>query len=427
MGVMNSKQVLLIATEYPPASSSSGVQRILKFSQHLPSQGWKVSVLTMHPMAYEEYSEVGQVENIPASVPVIRALAFNSSVHFSIKGRYLRFMALPDRWSSWVLFGFIAGIKRIRTQRPDVIFSSYPHASAHLLAFLLHKATSIPWVADFRDPMLYHNIDLDRWQTKVFQWLERKTIQSCQHAIFTTPGAITGYAKQKFSEYPEKKWHLISNAYDEDDFKLAEADYKASRIKSVGLDIIKPLVFVHAGLLYRVERDPTSFFKAISLLIKKGTVKSGEIKIILRAPGSEDYFQALIDKYELNLILYIEPKIPYQEVLIEMFAVDGLLLFQGALCNHQIPAKVYEYFRTKKPIFALTDSNGDTASLLASANIDSIAPLDDELLIAKQFALYIEQVRSGSAAIADDEFVDAQSRKARAIELADVLNLCNTE
>jgi len=50
-----------------------------------------------------------------------------------------------------------------------------------------------------------------------------------------------------------------------------------------------------------------------------------------------------------------------------------LLLLQASNCNSQIPAKVYEYLRAGKPILALTDPEGDTATLLRNLGINTIA------------------------------------------------------
>jgi glycosyltransferase involved in cell wall biosynthesis len=309
-----------------------------------------------------------------------------------------------------------------------VLFSSYPHASAHLLALLLHRATGIPWVADFRDPMLYRNNHLDGMQTKVFSWIEKQTMRYCHKAIFTTPGAIDSYARLRYADYPADKWHLIANAFDEGNFTAAEESFKQLEVvKHDSSEADKPLTLVHAGLLYRAERDPTCFFKAVALLMKQGVIVTGKIKIIFRASGSEEYYHGLIKEHELEQIVFIEPRISYQKTLLEMFTVDGLLLFQGALCNHQIPAKVYEYFRAKKPIFALTDSLGDTANLLHNAGIDTIAPLDDEHAIAKQLSLFIRMLITEKAPIASEDFVTAQSRQARTSQLADALNLCVAE
>ena len=65
----------------------------------------------------------------------------------------------------------------------------------------------------------------------------------------------------------------------------------------------------------------------------------------------------------------MEPGVSFRNAVAEMLSADGLLIFQASNCNHQIPAKVYEYFRAKRPIFAMTDPKGDTASLLKSMGI----------------------------------------------------------
>jgi hypothetical protein len=42
----------------------------------------------------------------------------------------------------------------IRQYRPDAIWSTYPIATAHLIALTLQKLSGLPWIADQRDPML---------------------------------------------------------------------------------------------------------------------------------------------------------------------------------------------------------------------------------------------------------------------------------
>jgi glycosyltransferase involved in cell wall biosynthesis len=412
---MNKKTILIIAKDYPPSNESSGVQRILKFSQYLPQLGWDVQVLTMNVKAYGNSVNHAQLDEIPKCVLVKRAFALNTALHLSIKGRYFSWMALPDRWMSWIPFGFFSGLKMILTKRTDVLFSTYPCASAHLLGLLLHRVTGITWIADFRDPMLYKNDNVKGIQQFLYQWIERQTIKFCQHAIFTTPGAIEHYAKIKYPNYSENKWILIPNGFDEQNFI-------DSNLVSENAIPNTQLVLLHAGYLYQAERDPSYFFRALSTLFKEKKLNKGEIKIILRAAGNEEIYSALIKAENLESVIFLESSIPYKHALAEMLSVDGLLLFQGSLCNHQIPAKVYEYFRAKKPIFALTDETGDTASLLREATVSTIAPLNDETKIATEFFAFVTQLKQGKISLPDDAFVAKQSRKSRTEQLAALLN-----
>ena len=99
------KRVLMIAYHFPPLAGSSGIQRTLRFVQHLPAFGWEPSVLTADPRAYERTSDDLDAE-VPPEVPVVCAFALDTARHLSVAGRYPGFLARPDRWLTWRLTGY---------------------------------------------------------------------------------------------------------------------------------------------------------------------------------------------------------------------------------------------------------------------------------------------------------------------------------
>jgi glycosyltransferase involved in cell wall biosynthesis len=402
------KSALLIACNYPPSSESSGVQRTLKFSQYLPEYDWEVQVLTMHPMAYGKQVSNIQLREIPDDVFVKRAFALNTVLHLSIKGRYLGWMALPDRWVSWVPFGVFSGLRMITKGRPDVIWSTYPYASAHLIALILHRFTGTPWVADFRDPMLYSDDHLSKIQRKIFHWIEYQAVKHSSRVVFTTPSAIERYAMKRYPDLPINHWFLIPNGYDEDNFKSAEKESVFLKEKNKKAN---QYLLIHSGILYPKERDPSHFFAALSTLLGNGKIKINELKIILRATRHDQYYKDLIRSYKLDDIVFIEPAIAYEQALAEMMAADGLLLFQGAICNHQVPAKVYEYIRARKPIFALTDRKGDTAGVLEKVKSAMIVSLDDENEIAHGIVLFMKRLKANNFEMASEKESQKHTRK----------------
>ncbi len=105
-----------------------------------------------------------------------------------------------------------------------------------------------------------------------------------------------------------------------------------------------------------------------------------------------------------------------------MMRADGLLVLQAGNCNDQIPAKVYEYLRCRRPIIGLTDPAGDTAGLLRKAGIDNIARLDSAQEIAFELRRFLDRARQGGAAPRDDAFVRGASRLNRTRELAGLLD-----
>src|SRR4029453_1880584 len=139
---------------------------------------------TAHPRAYPQTARES-VREIPSSLEVHRAFALDAARHLAVSGSFPRVLALPDRWWSWSLGAVPAGLRLIRRFNPDVLWTTYPGATAHLIGAALHRLTAIPWVAVFRDPMAQDDSPADPLTHKTFEWIERRTLKACAKAIFT--------------------------------------------------------------------------------------------------------------------------------------------------------------------------------------------------------------------------------------------------
>ncbi len=406
------KRILMIAYHFPPMVGSSGMQRTLKFSNYIVEHGWAPTVLTVSPRAYPS-SRDDQVSEILDSVQVMRIWALDAARHLSIRGRYLDILARPDRWSSWSVSAIPAGLVHIRRYRPSVIWSTYPIASAHLIAYWLHRMSGIPWVADFRDMMFDDAYPPDPRMRASFEKIEAKTVSACQKVVVTTPGTQNLYTN-RYSDESTDKFVCIRNGYDEENFANAETSESDSRDSTVKL--------VHSGLLHPTERDPTSFFVALAALKENGFFDRKNVQFVFRATGNDAHHAALLQKYEINDLVSLAPGIPYEEALREMLSAQGLLIFQAANCNNQIPAKLYEYFRAGRPILALTDPAGDTAKTMQSVGAFNIAKIDDAEEIKTMLARFIDNLDDNSLDLRASEWVKQYSRRAQANQFADVLD-----
>lgn len=408
------KRVLMIAYHYPPVHGSSGVQRALKFSRYLPDHGWQPIVLTVHPRAYLK-TTTGQLDEIPPTAIVKCAFALDTARHLAVRGRYPGILALPDRWASWWLGAVPAGLNLIRQYSPDVIWSTYPIATAHWIALTLHRLSGIPWVADFRDSMTEDSYPSDPSVRGQYLRIERETIRHCDYAVFTTPGVIRMYS-QRYPEVPTSRWKKIENGFDEENFRQAQ------ELVPTGKRPTNKIILVHSGLLYPSERDPSAFFAALAELRQAGALSSASLEIVLRASGYEEHLQRMIDACGLQDMVRLAPAIPYREALAEMLNADGLLIFQASNCNHQIPAKIYEYLRARRPILALTDPAGDTAGVLRAAGIDTLVPLDSKELIVIGLRDFLARIGAGNAPIAASSIMAGHTRESRTGELAGMLD-----
>jgi hypothetical protein len=71
------KRVLMVAYHFPPLAGSSGIQRTLRFVQHLPRYGWHPMVLTVTANAYEHVS-TDLLREVPAGTVVRRGAALDT-------------------------------------------------------------------------------------------------------------------------------------------------------------------------------------------------------------------------------------------------------------------------------------------------------------------------------------------------------------
>jgi len=402
-------RALMVAYHYPPCSGTSGVLRTLKFSRYLPDNGWQPIVLTAHPRAYET-TRPEDGHGLPPSVIVKRSFALDAHRHLAIRGRTLSALALPDRWGSWWAGGVVDGLRLVRRYRPRVLWSTFPIATAHLIALTIQARTGIPWVADFRDPMTEDEYPLSAAVHRLYRWIERRCAERASCLVFTAESARDMYLK-RYPALTADRCLVISNGYDEGDYR----DLPPAAARQPGA----PVRLLHSGMIYRSERDPRALFRAIARLEQAG---KAAFRLDLRAPGSEAYYRGIIDELGIGDVVRILPSLPYREALADAASADALVLLQDASCNRQIPAKAYEYLRLGRPILALTSAEGDTAALLRQTGGTTVLDLRDEAAMAAGLPRFVEAVREGSHSLPAADVVRGFARHMQTRLLAQLLS-----
>ena len=167
---------VLIVTFYWPPSGGGGVQRWLKFAKLLPGHGWSPIVVTPSnpdvPVAddslLDEVSEDLEVWAFPIHEPSrwLRTLRLGSktgsrlgaesSGDSSWLAKFVGWIRgnlfVPDARVGWVRPTTRHVLRKLRESPVDLIVTTGPPHSMHLIGLALKRATGIPWVADFRDP-----------------------------------------------------------------------------------------------------------------------------------------------------------------------------------------------------------------------------------------------------------------------------------
>jgi glycosyltransferase involved in cell wall biosynthesis len=412
------KHALFVAYHYPPESSSSGVLRTLKHTRYLGRFGWRVTVLTLNREAYE-VTDPKLEEQIPRDVRVIRTRFIDVKRHLAIRGSYPSFFAVPDRWIGWWPWAVAAGRRVMKDEPVDVIYSTSPHATAHLIGLALSRSSGIRWVADFRDPWYEEPPEPGTTHFAHFaaRRLEHVVVRHADRVVAST-GRLRDALATRYPWKPRRKFVAIQNGYDEDDFVGVGGPSSHSSDQ---------LLIVHAGSINANFRDPRPLFVAIRLAAEAGLLEPKRIRI--RFLGGGGFGESLEMKRaieEAGLVSRVEflPRVSYDAALAEISGAGVLLLLQASSDTVDlVPAKLFEYLRAGRPVLAMVP-NGATAEVMRDVGGGWVVdPFDSSGLHDAIVAAYRAWV-SGSLNLlkADPSALEKFSRERLAAELAQQFN-----
>jgi hypothetical protein len=410
---MGNKRVLMVAYHFPPLAGSSGIQRTLRFVQQLPRYGWDPMVLSVDPRAYERTSD-DLMSDVPAGTIVERAFGLDTARQLAVRGRYIAAWARPDRWVTWKFDAVRTGLRMISAHRPAAIWSTYPIATAHLIGAELQRRSGLPWLADFRDPMAQDGYPADPKVWQSFKAIEQLAVEQSAYSLFTTPSAARAYRER----YPAAASRIVQleNGFDEESFSAVESDTHIGQALNPGA-----VTLLHSGIVYPSERDPTQLIASFGRMCCDGRIPSGSLRLRFRAPVHDELLRRLAVQHGVDDLVETLPPLPYRDALAEMMCADALLVMQGDNCNEQVPAKVYEYLRAKRPILCLADPHGDTAAVMRDAGVETIARLESAVAIESVMPEFIRSVANHSATLPYAAAVQRASRAQRTAALASLL------
>lgn len=441
------KKILIITHAFPPGAGS-GVIRTLKFAKYLPENGWQPILLTVDDR-YNEKKDSSMVAEIPAGTVIRRTSMIDPFVFYrEVKNTAIKraasptstcqvergggqnllqrmragirvFLTTPDRFVGWVIPGTRAGLRLIREQKPDAIYSTSPVETPHIIGLLLKKWTRLPWIIDLRDPWMlrYETQRRNRILMAVEGWLER-TVMKHADAVIANNDFLKLRYLTKYGSLIEHKLHVVVNGYDAEDF---------NGMDKAGED--NGFVVSHVGEFYHRMRTPDAFLRAFAELLHEETIPKQDAHI--NFVGAGDYvetphFVSLVKQLGIGDTIQLVAHQQHKESIRRMFASDVLLLLQPDPMNKaQIPAKAFEYLRTGKPILAITQRDGATGMLLSGFKQATVVEPDDHEGIKRHIArLYRER---GIQAACDHEKISAYDRRGLTGKLARIADsVCGT-
>jgi glycosyltransferase involved in cell wall biosynthesis len=377
--VSSGKKVLIITYYWPP-SGGSGVQRWLKFVKYLPSVGWQPFVFTpenpsfqikdesllkdvpdeaevIHFPIWEPYAAfekisglVGSKKNPDAvSSPATANDSFFKKLSTWIRGNLL----IPDPRRFWIRpsVKFLSGF--LEANDIKVIITTGPPHSMHLIGYNLKKKNpKLKWIADFRDPWsewgFLDSLRISEPVRKIHRKLERQVLQTAD--VVTT---ITPFYVEHFERLGGRKVNLVSNGFDEDDFK------------SLSIERSDKFIIRHVGIINE-KCDPRPFLLVLEKLIVSNKEFAQHVQIEFIGQVHSDVIMFVDAHPDLKSRTVFTSTIPHKQ-LITLYGTSSLLLL--ILTGYKdaegyMPGKLYEYIATGLPILGVGPENGDAAKLL---------------------------------------------------------------
>lgn len=400
---MAARRKVLIITYYWPPSGGAGVQRWLKFVKYLREFGYEPIVYTIDNPRYALTDEELEKE-VPEGIKVYRRaiLEPNSTGLTTKKQRkvsagfiedkpslmtrmmlYIRAnYFIPDARMLWIKPSARYLEKVVREEGIDLIVSTGPPHSMHLIAQRLKQKTGLPWVSDFRDP--WTKIDyFDRLPLTKRAWREHAELE--RRVLSNSDGVVVigKTMKEDFSAFGDKV-HVISNGYDEEVATDAPAPALSQKF-----------TIAHIGSM-NVDRNPEVLWAALSELCANDLEFSKDLCIQLIGSFASEVDQSLakagLDQVER--IAYL----PHKEVIQYQQSAQLLLLSVNRVKNARavLTGKIFEYLNSRRPILAVGPTDGDLAEILRDTHSGEIVDFEDTEGMKKQLLTFYTRFKAGN-------------------------------
>lgn len=399
------KRVLIISYYWPP-TGGSGVQRWVKFAKYLPSEGWQPVIYTP-----ENPEQLAVDESLAAEVPEAAEVVKTRIIEpYELYKKLLRRSghskeavevnpvnaqnkSLLQKAAMWVRGNLfrpdprclwigpsVRFLKKYLSEHPvDLIVSTGPPQSMHMIGLRLSRETGLPWIADFRDPwtkiFYFKHLSMtpatERWHKK----MEKKVLDEASAVV-----AVSPLVQQEFQAMTDTPVELITNGFDECDFSsepCTQAYGGASQ----------EFTITHTGL-FAADGNPTVLWDVLAEKCHADEAFRKLLRIKLIGKTDDQILKALKDRgLEESLI-----NMGYQT---HSIAVDQqrqasvliLPLRKEPEYRAVLPGKLFEYLASQRPILGIGQPDGAMAMIVNETGTGTVIDWNDKEGISQ----YIEQ------------------------------------
>ena len=421
------KRVLVITYYWPP-TGGSGVQRWVKFAKYLPSEGWEpviytpenpeqlaideslaaevsaeTEVLKTHiTEPYELYKKfLRKSGHSKEAVEVNPVNAQNKSalqkLAMWIRGNLFR----PDPRCLWIRPS-VKFLKKYLKEHPvDLIVSTGPPQSMHLIGMKLAQETGLPWIADFRDPwtriFYFKHLSMtaatERWHHR----MEKKVLDKASAVV-----AVSPLVQQEFQAMTQTPVELITNGFDECDFETegTALDQEARRKQAAG-GPDKDFVITHTGL-FAADGNPTVLWDALGEKCSKDTEFRSRLRIRLIGKTDAQIIESLRTA-GLGDNLEDMGYQPHSVAVSQQRNASLLILPLRKEPEYKavLPGKLFEYLASWRPVLGIGQPDGAMSMILNTTKTGVVFDWEDRESLKRIIDLCWERHLKGELTVED--------------------------
>ena len=413
------KRVLIISYYWPP-TGGSGVQRWVKFAKYLPSEGWQPVIYTPenpeqlavdHSLEaevsaeaevikthitepYELYKKFLRKSGHSAEAVEVNPVnaqnkSFLQKAAMWVRGNLFR----PDPRCLWI-GPSVRFLKKYLKEHPvDLIVSTGPPQSMHLIGRRLALETGLPWIADFRDPwtkiFYFKHLSMTRATERWHRKMEKKVLDDASAVV-----AVSPLVQQEFQAMTQTPVELITNGFDACDFpseRYVEADG--------GPD--KDFVITHTGL-FAADGNPTVLWKVLADKCASSEEFAKLLKIKLVGKTDRQIVES-VESVGLGANLIDMGYQPHAEAIEQQRRASLLILPLRKEPEYKavLPGKLFEYLASWRPVLGIGQPDGAMSMILNSTKTGVVLDWSDEASISRFIELCWQNHLAGSLTVED--------------------------
>ena len=420
------KKVLIISYYWPPAGGP-GVQRWMKFVKYLPEYNIKPILYIPENPNYPIYdyslndevsenleiiknpiTEISNIISYSKSLNLIRSGNIPNPKEQSLFQRLLFFIRgnlfIPDMKILWKNKSIDFIENYLSKTKIDVVITTGPPHSLHLIGYELKKRLNIKWISDFRDPWVNLNY-LNRFHLLPSVKRRHKKLRD-KVLINSNSVIVTSEKLKKLYKEIAPNIFKITNGY----------DYECSTV-----NIDSKFSISHIGSLYP-ERNPKYLWDIIDEICINNEEFRSNLQINFIGNTSEKIIKYLSNKTFKSCIKFFD-YVDYKRA-IEFMCSSQILLMVEVNDNdssYAIPGKLFDYLNSKRPIIAIGPDKSEVNQILYDTNAGKFFNYNESINLKLHIENLYNQYEMGSISY-DAKNISIYRRKNLTEELSKIIN-----